>query len=37
MHSRELRKVGETDDRLFAVAAWRDAHTSPTPNAPRWR
>ena len=25
MHSRELRKQGETDERLFAVAAWRDA------------
>jgi AhpD family alkylhydroperoxidase len=25
MHARELRKAGETDDRLFAVAAWRDA------------
>lgn len=25
MHSRELKKAGETDDRLFAVAAWRDA------------
>jgi len=24
MHSRTLRKAGETDDRLFAVAAWRD-------------
>jgi AhpD family alkylhydroperoxidase len=24
MHSRELKKVGETDERLFAVAAWRD-------------
>lgn len=24
MHSRELKKAGETDDRLFAVAAWRD-------------
>ncbi|MGD1092510.1 MAG: carboxymuconolactone decarboxylase family protein [Bryobacteraceae bacterium] len=24
MHSRDLRKLGETDDRLFAVAAWRD-------------
>ena len=24
-HSRELRKAGETDDRLFSVAAWRDA------------
>jgi AhpD family alkylhydroperoxidase len=25
LHARDLRKAGETDDRLFAVAAWRDA------------
>jgi AhpD family alkylhydroperoxidase len=25
MHRRDLKKAGETDDRLFAVAAWRDA------------
>ena len=25
MHARDLRKMGETDERLFAVAAWRDA------------
>jgi len=25
MHSREMRKAGESDDRLFAVAAWRDS------------
>src|SRR5207253_9238416 len=25
MHSHDLRKMGETDERLFAVAAWRDA------------
>jgi AhpD family alkylhydroperoxidase len=25
MHARDLRKKGETDERLFAVAAWRDA------------
>ena len=25
MHARTLRKDGETDERLFAVAAWRDA------------
>jgi AhpD family alkylhydroperoxidase len=25
MHARELRNVGETDERVFAVAAWRDA------------
>ena len=24
MHSREMKRAGETDDRLFAVAAWRD-------------
>jgi AhpD family alkylhydroperoxidase len=25
MHARHLKKEGETDDRLFAVSAWRDA------------
>jgi AhpD family alkylhydroperoxidase len=25
MHARDLRKAGETDERLFAIAAWRDA------------
>ena len=25
MHSHELRKAGESDDRLFGVAAWRDS------------
>lgn len=24
MHSRNLKKDGETDDRIFGVAAWRD-------------
>jgi alkylhydroperoxidase family enzyme len=24
MHSRDLKKAGETDERLFAVVAWRD-------------
>jgi AhpD family alkylhydroperoxidase len=24
MHCRDLKKAGETDERLFAVAAWRD-------------
>ena len=24
MHSRELRKAGEVDDRIFAVSAWRE-------------
>ncbi len=25
MHARDLRKMGETDERLFSVAAWHDA------------
>jgi AhpD family alkylhydroperoxidase len=25
MHARSLKEAGETDERLFAVAAWRDA------------
>jgi AhpD family alkylhydroperoxidase len=25
MHARDLRKAGESDERLFAVAAWREA------------
>jgi AhpD family alkylhydroperoxidase len=25
MHSQDLRKAGATDDRIFAVAAWREA------------
>src|SRR3954471_5704555 len=24
MHPREMKKAGETDERLFALAAWRD-------------
>ena len=25
MHSRELREAGESDERIFTVAAWREA------------
>jgi len=25
MHSRELKRIGESDERIFAVGAWRDA------------
>lgn len=25
MHSREMKRAGESDDRVFAVAAWRDS------------
>jgi AhpD family alkylhydroperoxidase len=30
MHSRELKKLGETDDRLFGVAAWRSLSAQST-------
>jgi AhpD family alkylhydroperoxidase len=34
MHPKIARKSGETDERLFAVAAWR--LISARPSAPRW-
>ncbi len=33
MHARDLKKLGQSDDRLFAVAAWRDTPGSQTQNA----
>ena len=34
MHARELRQTGAGDDRIFAVAAWRDApHFTPAERA----
>jgi hypothetical protein len=33
MHSREL-KAGETDERVFAVAGWRDTPYFTGPSAP---
>jgi len=35
-HPRIARKLGESDERLFAVAAWRDAAYSRTQSEPRW-
>ncbi|MFC7584680.1 carboxymuconolactone decarboxylase family protein [Nonomuraea antimicrobica] len=32
----DLRTAGETEERITAVATWRDAPTSPTPNGARW-
>ena len=37
MHPKLARKAGETDERLFCVAAWRDTPFSATANAPHWR
>ena len=37
MHGRSLKKAVETDERIFAIAAWREAPTSPTPSARHWR
>jgi AhpD family alkylhydroperoxidase len=34
---RKARKAGESDERLFAVAAWREASYYSRPNGPRWR
>src|SRR5438046_9608351 len=34
---RTAKKAGESDERIFAVAAWRETPTTPRPNGPRWR
>lgn len=33
---KSLRKLGESDERIGLVSAWREARTTPTPNGPRW-
>ncbi|MFC7592975.1 carboxymuconolactone decarboxylase family protein [Nonomuraea antimicrobica] len=35
MHARDMKNGGESDERIWSLAGWRDAPTSPTPNAPR--
>lgn len=35
--ARQAKKAGESDERLFAVAARREAPTSRMPNVPHWR
>jgi len=37
MHVVELKQQGEKDERIFAVAAWRDRRSLRMPNARRWR
>ena len=37
MHARDAKEAGETDERLFAVAAWREAPYFSDAEAPRWR
>lgn len=37
MHARALRERGESEERVWSVAAWRESPSSPTPSAPRWR
>ena len=34
IHSRELQLAGEPDERINAVAAWREPRTSPRPSGP---
>jgi AhpD family alkylhydroperoxidase len=36
MHSKDLRAIGETEQRLYTLEAWRSARGSPTVSAPRW-
>ena len=37
MHAQELKKAGESDERIFAVAAWRDTPYFTEASAPRSR
>jgi alkylhydroperoxidase family enzyme len=32
----DLRKAGETEERITAVETWRDARTSPRPSVSHW-
>ncbi|WP_376766291.1 carboxymuconolactone decarboxylase family protein [Actinomadura litoris] len=36
MLTQALRKEGETEQHITAVATWQDAPTSPTPNGSHW-
>ena len=35
-HARDLKKAGETDDRIYAVGPGATCRTSRRPSAPRW-
>ena len=35
-HAKAARKAGESEERVFAVAAWRERRTSAKPSEPRW-
>ena len=37
MHARDLKKVAESDDRIWAVAAWRDTPFFTDAERLRWR
>lgn len=37
MHSKDARAAGETEQRLYALSAWREPRSSPTESAARWQ
>jgi AhpD family alkylhydroperoxidase len=37
MHSKDARAIGETEQRLFALPAWRETRTSPSASVRPWR
>jgi AhpD family alkylhydroperoxidase len=36
MHSKDARALGETEQRLYELDAWRETRFTPIGNAPRW-
>ena len=37
MHTKDARAIGETEQRIYGLAAGRRPRTSPRASAPRWR
>ena len=37
MHTKDARAIGETEQRLYTVSAWRETPFSPNANVPRSR
>jgi AhpD family alkylhydroperoxidase len=36
MHSKDARAAGETEQRLYALSAWRELHSLQSESAARW-
>ncbi|HEY2689904.1 MAG TPA: hypothetical protein VGJ50_15785 [Streptosporangiaceae bacterium] len=37
MHTKDARAIGESEQRIDGLAAWRETRTSPRASVPRWR